>query len=216
MVKLLNSKLRSGQGLLEGLVAIGVLVTGLVSVVTLTTSNLAASQDSGYRLTAVNLAREGVEVVRSVRDGNWLKGRMDEAGASSNSWDVGLVGSDPADTTAVPVLDPATMEWVVDFGGDAIIDEASVMVRDQGLYQQHVPRSTSGYPTPFRRLLTLYPICQDNVTGKEEYQYKQCPAGYTKIGLSVLSAVLWNSGSSRARSVTIEDRLYNWRFSPAP
>lgn len=68
-----NPFMRKGQGLLETIVAIGVIMTGLISVMTLVISNLTNAREAAMRYQAVNLAREGIERIRNVRDTNWLE-----------------------------------------------------------------------------------------------------------------------------------------------
>lgn len=64
--------MKRGQGLLETIIAIGVITTGLVSVISLVVSNLTSARDSALRYQALNFAREGIELVRNMRDSNWL------------------------------------------------------------------------------------------------------------------------------------------------
>lgn len=73
----MNNGLQKGQGLLETIVAIGVLMTGLISVMTLVISNLTGAREAAMRYQAVNLAREGIELVRNARDSNWLADAQD-------------------------------------------------------------------------------------------------------------------------------------------
>lgn len=75
----MNNRLQKGQGLLETIVAIGVIVTGLISVMTLVISNLTSAREAALRYQAVNLAREGIELIRNKRDSNWL--------ADKDAWD---------------------------------------------------------------------------------------------------------------------------------
>lgn len=75
----LKEKFKNGQGLLETIVAIGVIITGLVSVMTLVISNLTNAREAALRYQAVNLAREGMELMRNKRDSNWLEDK--------NAWD---------------------------------------------------------------------------------------------------------------------------------
>lgn len=63
---------QQGQSLIETIVAIFVLTTGLVSGLALAIYSFGASSDILERITATGLAREGVEVVRRMRDSNWL------------------------------------------------------------------------------------------------------------------------------------------------
>ena len=75
--KIINykSKPQAGFSLIEAMIALSVIITGVVSGLTLTSFNLTASFISETRLIAANLAREGLETVRSLRDSNWLAGR---------------------------------------------------------------------------------------------------------------------------------------------
>jgi len=64
---------RSGQTLLELILAIGVITTATLATTTLIVSTIYNGRVSALRIAAVNFAREGVEVVRGIRDSNWLK-----------------------------------------------------------------------------------------------------------------------------------------------
>ncbi|MBI2636905.1 MAG: hypothetical protein HYW81_01805, partial [Parcubacteria group bacterium] len=104
---------QQGQGLLETIVALGIIVSGVVGMLNLTISNQTATEDSSERLVATNLAREGVEVVRNIRDSNWLLCEIVSGVLSCSSWDASL--SSGTDTTAVPLFSAATNAWSVNF-----------------------------------------------------------------------------------------------------
>lgn len=71
----------SGQSLIETIVAIFVLTTALTAGLGLTIYAFSAATTSQNEIIASNLAREGIEVVRMMRDSNWLAGDA-AAGAS--------------------------------------------------------------------------------------------------------------------------------------
>jgi prepilin-type N-terminal cleavage/methylation domain-containing protein len=62
-----------GFSLLEVLIAIFVLVIGVVGTYTAFGGMLASSSTTKQKLTAAYLAQEGIEIVRNVRDTNWLQ-----------------------------------------------------------------------------------------------------------------------------------------------
>lgn len=64
---------QSGQSLIESIVAIFVLATGLSAGIALAIFVFSASSNIADRIVATSLAREGVEVVRGMRDTNWLQ-----------------------------------------------------------------------------------------------------------------------------------------------
>lgn len=70
-----------GFTLLETIVAIGILTTGILSVVALMSYNLNQANALKNRVIATSLAEEGIEVMRNIRDTNWLQGRQ------FNDWD---------------------------------------------------------------------------------------------------------------------------------
>ena len=74
-----------GFTLIETIVAVGIIVIGLVSALGAITTSLFYISNIGDRLIAANLAAEGLEVVRNIRDNNWLV---------NLSWNNGLVDGD--------------------------------------------------------------------------------------------------------------------------
>ena len=148
---------QKGVGLVEAVVAIGILITGIISVVSLSQSNIASSQGVVARLTAINLAREGVEAVRSMRDGNWLKGRTNVTG-EDNAWDSGFNGA--GDVTAIAVLNADSLAWTLDFAPASMTDNGTRLRRnqDRGLYRQsrENPIPAGGQAPHFSRPSSLF------------------------------------------------------------
>jgi Tfp pilus assembly protein PilV len=63
--------------LMEAIVAIFVITAGLVGVLSLVSQTISASTFSKDKLIATYLAQEGIEIVRNIRDTNWI---------NNNSW----------------------------------------------------------------------------------------------------------------------------------
>lgn len=61
----------SGQSLVEAMIALGVAVIVIVALVNLSLVALRSSTVAQNQLTAKNLANQGLEVVRSLRDSGW-------------------------------------------------------------------------------------------------------------------------------------------------
>ncbi len=183
--------MRKGQGLIETIVAIGVITTGLFSVITLVISNLTTQREAALRYQAINLAREGLELTRNLRDSNWLQG--------NGSWDGMAVGS--VATEVAPNFTPTTELPTFVEGGDMRIYRTT-----EGLYLQTGP--VGGRASNFRRILTLRQLdC-----GEETVLCDDIPAGEpsTAIALEVESKVEWVD-AGRARNVTLSQILYAWR-----
>jgi type II secretory pathway pseudopilin PulG len=71
-----NPSKQSGQTLIETLVASFILTMGIAAAVGLAIFSLGASTSIRQQLLAVGLAREGIEVVKGMRDTNWLKATL--------------------------------------------------------------------------------------------------------------------------------------------
>ncbi|HNV97547.1 MAG TPA: hypothetical protein PKL13_04580 [bacterium] len=75
-------KKRRAQGILEVVIAIYIAVVGVLSIMNLVISSMKVQEFNHNMLIATNLAREGVEIVRNIRDSNWIRG---------SNWNEGLL-----------------------------------------------------------------------------------------------------------------------------
>lgn len=86
----------SGFTIMEAVLAIFVLTIGVIGAYSVISQTIFASSLNQSRLTAYYLAQEGIEIVRNIRDGNWLQGE---------SWNNGLgVGDYEADYTSQALI----------------------------------------------------------------------------------------------------------------
>ncbi|HLD81677.1 MAG TPA: hypothetical protein VJA22_00535 [Patescibacteria group bacterium] len=178
-----------GQTLLEIVIALGVMIFGIVSVLSLTTRGISTTRTSTNRLIASNLAREGVEVVRGIRDSNWL---------AKNPWDQGIYRSHQ--NKAIPIFDPATGAWSLLFlpNGSTIMDYPVYI--DDGMYRQFTGQSFGTEDSGFYRLLT-FEFIDRAVSGLAEP---------VRIGVKVESRVQWKE-KNQTKQLEFEEELYNWR-----
>lgn len=76
---------KRGFTLIEMMIAIFIMLVGMTGTLSLLQRTISSGSFSSTRLIAAYLAQEGLEIVRNVRDTNWL-----EARSAANSWDEGL------------------------------------------------------------------------------------------------------------------------------
>lgn len=209
---------QKGQSLLELLVALFILVMVLTATVALIVNSINAGRESRNRLVAANLAREGVEIVRSIRDSNWIDPGNPTGLPPVNppNWDDGLVGNSPA----IPFVNAvnATTPTILYF------DPGSQNQTQVKLYSDSYVQGTGtpGSGTQFYRLMYLDPICQDGnnppgeaiVSKGGNYLCGQIGtdvAAYSnKVGIRVIVEVHWPDVTS-SKKVIVEDRLYDWQ-----
>jgi prepilin-type N-terminal cleavage/methylation domain-containing protein len=95
-----NFKNKKGFTLLEVLIAVSVLVIGTVAAFSTIASTIRSATFAKDKLIASFLAQEGIEIVKNIRNTNWIQG---------NAWNQGISTSTPlqADYND-PVLSPYT------------------------------------------------------------------------------------------------------------
>ena len=162
-LKLQTTTLKSGAGftLVEVLVALFILITGVVAGLSTINSGLASTQVAKSKLIAANLTQEGIEIVRNIRDNNWLEQRINPG----LLWDNGFSSGD----------------W------EAIYQSQNVEPY-QGRYLKIDINSfynyTSGSDTKFKRKITIQKITDDQlrVISKVEWQEKGKSYNLTAVG----------------------------------
>ena len=190
-----------GQTLIELLITVSVVTTGLFAASALVFSNLQLSDRDADEVVAVNLAREGIELAKEMRDSNWLAGAPFDQGLASGR-----------DYSAAPrwTGGPAEATFTFDFAPRTMDDDGTVITQiadaaSPGFYAN----SLTGTPTPWRRLLTFHPICR-TASGESVLNDDEDCASDPKIGIRVESHLQWiRKGQTFDR--TMYEDLYDWR-----
>lgn len=186
------------------MVAITVLITSIASALALVQSSITASRIGGAQIVAANLAREGLEVVRSVRDSNWLR---------SQSFQVGLIDGS-GNKTARPILDLEDGTWSLSFAATSFSNpNSAVYLTTSGAFVQADTQPPGSTVTPYSRAVGIQHLCRDLSTGVERIvaDTSTCLVSEQLVGLAVASHVRYQSVGGNFRILTVEERLYDWR-----
>jgi Tfp pilus assembly protein PilV len=189
---------QEAQGLLEVIVALGIIISGIVGMVNLTISNQTATSEASDRLIATNFAREGIEVIRNIRDTNWLSCEINSGVLNCNDWDQGL--SSDTTQTLVALFDVTNNSWTLNYtASDFNHNHTRIWRRNAGVADEIGTHFQSTQDPPsnatlagYKRLITLSPL------------------GSPKNGIKVQSSVQWTA-KGKTEQLTLEERLYNWR-----
>lgn len=185
-------KFPRGQSLMETIVAIAILLTVATAILSLVTNNIIGQKESEFQIMANNLAREGIEVARNIRDSNSLGGR---------DWDAGLNTGE-----AIAAFDTAANGWQLIFASEGG-ESYNKQLYFSSLYKIYSHNKTGGQLAPFSRFLNLGNICL--ASGAESIK-DSCGAGEKKIGFKVSAVVSWKE-NNRTRQVVLEELLYAWK-----
>lgn len=193
--------------MIEVIVASGIMVTAVAAALTLVQSSVNAEKESESLIIAGNLAREGLEVVRSIRDSNWLAGSAFDAGLD----DVG------GDHLAIPVFSAATGSWALNFTPTDVNNPTARIysyttssgIFADGLMVQSLSQPADTSPSRWWRAVILDPICDTGSGPTVLPAGSFCGVG-TKVGIRVTSRVRWAKKGGQA-TVDMEERLMDWR-----
>lgn len=193
--------IEKGQGLLEAIIAVAIISVGISGVISLAGNNLIASNISSQELIAINLAREGVEVITNLRDSNYLD--------IDATWNDGLETVSSNDDGIIQ-YNSVARSWSVNFltSNTTFANAETALYWDPNLsmYVQGQSVGGSWETTPYARRIEINRICDDDVTDFTE------GAGCSGqvVGYRVLSEVQWTERGN-SRSVSVEKRIFNWR-----
>ena len=198
-------KNRPGQTLIEMITVLFIIAMGLVAVLTLTTTNAHNESIGMFRLTASQLAREGIEIARNTRDSNWIAG---------SDWDTNLknVGSNHyarIKDAAAGTLFTGVECPVAGCPSGTIFDPYYLLRRAADGTFSH---AAGGVNTGFYRRLTLDPLCVDAAHVEKVITSGDCTtaAAGAQAGIQVRVEAGTTTGG-RDIVVTEVERLYNWR-----
>jgi len=174
---------KKGLSLIDVIFAIGIILVGLITILSLLRYVIIAGRISNDKFIATNLAEEGIEIVRAIRDSNWKQNMTND--------------SDPT-TTIFPINVPTN--YNVDYNNTTLLPYVDTVLKIDGSW--FYSYDASGTPTKYKRRIYLDPTkngtnkCTDDAFAN--YDNTQC--------IAVVSEVKWEN-----YTLVVEDRLYNWR-----
>lgn len=158
-------KTKRGESIIEVMVATVIILTALSAIMTLFSSSIHTNTVTKERVIALNLAREGIEAIRYIRDTNWLNYSNTRRLCWNFLPEVGFTCEDSNDDDINEKilngnyntnLDTTNFTWSIDPDTDGI-DADNILYLQNGFYT-----TSTGSLTPFFRQIQIsYP----NATG---------------------------------------------------
>lgn len=182
-----NFKKERGFTIIELAIAIFILFIAIFGVYNAFSTIVVLTAEVSNRLTATYLAQEGVEVIRNMRDNNWI---------NDAAWNNGLgscasPGCEADYTTGTSISNPKILSpWVgVEPSGTSEGGGSFLKLNINGFYDY----SATGSATKFKRKITI--------TSLDNY--------LTNMKVNV--KVFWNQKGDWSQNVVeAEEYLYNW------
>jgi prepilin-type N-terminal cleavage/methylation domain-containing protein len=174
-----------GFTLIETLAAILLISVAIVAPMALTVQSIEGAYYARDQITASNLAQEGLEAVRSVRDANILNIALGNPGYTLFQ--------------GIPTTHPFEVDGTQIQPANVIIDcfptNTCGPLATNGVLYGYSSDTGFAKPTNFTRTLTASIIWSD-------------PSGAQEI--EVTSTVSWQTAAYKTESVTLSEDLYNW------
>ena len=95
---------RAGFTLIELVIAMAVITTGVLATVVLLTNSIESARAVRNEVVGVNLAQEALEIVQNIRDQNVAAGQWNEGMAAGQTYRVDVLGADLLELGANPPL----------------------------------------------------------------------------------------------------------------
>lgn len=219
-----TQKANTGFTLIELIITISVFSLAILSSFALAISNQRLAAENYDRVFAANIAREGIELVRNVRDSNWLAIDANQdcdpsPGLQLCTWDENLQYNFFTIDTADPMDIVDLSSCGVSFSSCMPIclgDNTCRLYRDfaTGIYE-HIH---GGPETNMGRLIHLENICvHPDIDGSPDPNNADvivplsspCVNG-DPVGLKVTVRVAWER-FNKSHYTEVVDYLYNWR-----
>lgn len=214
----MNQKYRKkGFTMVETVIAFGVLVAAILGPVTLVAFSLAQAQSSQNKLIATNLAQEGVELVRAIRENNVIcdtlsshpppvavawnanpAGGQDLGQGSNNYFTVDANDMTPVNGDAGCGISISSFSTPLPRPTTSTACSGRALNLDANGVYTYGP----GTPTLFRRCVM---ICVPASSSPCNEPFDS-DAGNATDQMEVISTVFWKD-----KHVEFRERLYNWR-----
>jgi len=187
-----------GFTIIETFIAISIITVGLVGVLGLVSYTISISRISHTEIIAANLAQEGIEVIRNIRDSNWLADIADGPPDDSVSWREHIrgTGNERAGRVNYDTKGPLDQYFNPPPGIGNIINTCG---SDCRLYlkDDFYSHDNTGEETNFYRLIRIQKV------------------GPPPKRLKVKSIVAWEDRDGNRHQIRVEDHVYDYD-QPSP
>jgi prepilin-type N-terminal cleavage/methylation domain-containing protein len=196
--------MNKGFTIIELVITIFILSIAVVGIFNAFSIITILTADSSDRLTATYLAQEGMEIVRNIRDQNWLN---IDARDSSATWSDGLEVCSNGCKTDYKMANNS--ENPLDVWASGETDYLKIDSSGNGFYNL-----TSGTNTKFKRKITITHPVDGSGTPIDYIMKVVVEVSWNKKATLLNSG--WEAGTCKDNCIKAEETLYNWYNTFAP
>lgn len=202
-----------GQSMMEGIVAIAILMSAAIAISALAISSIRGGSFSRNEMLATQLAKESIEVARAFRDANALYNQAHPT--NRRAWDAGLgIGEFSIlefrrNSYEQPELREPLWKLTAVANGGGCVNTGRCRLFWNPRHGLYTHEATDGIATSFYRFVQINEICDGHqvLAGGETCEN----LGKKKIGRQLISEVRWTE-QKNSRQLRLEEHLYDWKF----
>lgn len=194
-----------GFTIIEVMMAVTVLSVGIMGVVSAINYNISVASNAVNRTIAANLAQEGIELVRNIRDTNWI--------TPGNAWDDG----GEWETSGVGIKGRGGERAIKFFCGGASVQNIS----ENNIDDCSPPNGNACQVYIYKNASDNSLCYSDNFGDQDGYSIEKQTGFYRLIKLDrlpgpveriqVSAYVKWSERNGQNRYLTAGEILYNWK-----
>lgn len=211
-MRISSSKRQNGFTLLGVLISAFVIVIVISALASLLAQSYSMARVSKNRFIAINLAKEGVELVRNMRDGNWLY-YPDPTGYNTTL----LWRGEATDDRTIcggkhcPRLRSiCNGDFIIDAAGQDLLLQPKTNDNEKLNISGGVYTHGSGDSTPFKRTINITSTAGD--CGEQVNSAASSPTAPQP--LTITSTVTWKEpGTAADKSVVLKEMFSDWILS---
>jgi prepilin-type N-terminal cleavage/methylation domain-containing protein len=192
--------MKNGFTIIELIISIFILSIAIVGIFSAFSMITILTSDASNRLTATYLTQEGMEIVRNIRDTNWIKIRNGESGVT---WDYGFSSCESGcemDYTTGTVVSGA--HEITNWSGDG---NYLFKNNSTGFYTHNEANATS---TKFKRKIIITPV--EDVDGKSSHILKVTVQVSWDQKPTILNPLHLAKDCISSNCIIAEETLYDW------
>lgn len=166
-----NKFFKKGFTLLEVIVAVFILTVGVGGSFALIQQTLFAATMAQSRIIAAYLAQEGIEIIRNIRDNNWLEQRESFEVPPLPLWNDGLNSCLPPSSCCEADYEtdtPSSYPPLTTITGCTFDDLRYLNINSSGFYSY-----SSGNQTKFKRRIFIEPVDADKIKVEVVVEWKE-------------------------------------------
>jgi type II secretory pathway pseudopilin PulG len=203
---------RKGFSLIEVLISFMILTITVIASVSLLSASIRNNQENILRLQAYNLAQQGLEGIRNIRDSNWTQ-NQGFTNTSNSLWgEANIYPGASSDGEINILIEPIINASIPTSGTPWRLKQASTSNSDLYLDQHidgtkfftHTPTETT---TPFRRIIKI-------TKNFEDLDKIQSETEAISDDLIVVTSTVYYDFRGREKELAISTILTDWKEGP--